>query len=107
MTPMNRSSPHPLFATHRAALLAGLLAALGLAAPACERPCDRLMQRIERCAATPPARALRDGAGVRQRIRIRCRRANQSRVEACLARKRCDELLRCASLAVRDPRHRY
>jgi hypothetical protein len=104
---MNRSSPHPLSAARHAALLAALLAALGLAASACERPCDELMQRIERCAATPPTRALRDGAGVRQRIQTRCRRANQSRVKECLARKGCDDFLRCASLAVRDPRHRY
>jgi hypothetical protein len=65
------------------------------------------MQRLERCTATGPARALREGAGVRERIRTRCRRADQQRVRACLSKKKCDPFLRCAAAAVRTPRYRF
>ncbi len=80
---------------------------LALAATGCDRPCDRLQQRLEACTRHEPERSIHDAPGVRDKIRIRCRGAEPTRVKRCLALKSCKPFLRCAAEAVQAPSHHF
>jgi len=106
-----RIAPSPQAPSHRIRwflALAPLLAlAPSLCLTACHRPCDKLMDKLERCTRAAPNRALYDAPGVRERIQTRCRRAASNRVKACLAQSDCRKFLDCAAEAVQTPRDRF
>lgn len=88
----------PLRRPTRLLVLLATLAA-GPTLTGCQRPCDDLQKRLEDCVKDEPiAKTYRDPR-VRERLGLRCRRADPNRVKACLATKGCAKLSACAARA--------